>query len=122
MHQCSVEAPFKSTAIDIAGLLLKSMRGNSYFLIAVVYFTKWLEFYAIPNQIRFPATKAIISTHDSLRRCYGASESARLRPPLCTTNQTNWWNDIVACLLKARTEKPAESAITMEWFCRNARC
>jgi hypothetical protein len=50
MHQYNVRAPFERIAIDVAGPFSQSDQGNRYFLIAVDYFTKWAEAYAIPNQ------------------------------------------------------------------------
>ncbi|PNF15527.1 hypothetical protein B7P43_G16595 [Cryptotermes secundus] len=50
MHQYNVGAPFERIAIDIAGPFPRSDQGNRYLLIAMDYFTKWPEVYAIPNQ------------------------------------------------------------------------
>ena len=37
-------------AVDILGPLPKGPTGNSYILVAMDYFTKWAEVYAVPNQ------------------------------------------------------------------------
>jgi hypothetical protein len=50
MHQYSVEAQLERIAIDVAGPLPQRDQGNRYLLIAMDYFTKWPETYAIPNQ------------------------------------------------------------------------
>jgi len=50
MHQYNVGAPFERVAVDIAGPFPESDRGNRYVLVAMDYFTKWPEVYAIPNQ------------------------------------------------------------------------
>jgi hypothetical protein len=50
MHQYNVGAPFKRIAVDIAGPFPESDRGNRFLLIAMDYFTKWPDVYAIPNQ------------------------------------------------------------------------
>jgi hypothetical protein len=50
MHQYNVGAPFERVAVDIAGRFPESDRGNRYLLLAMDYFTKWPEVYAIPNQ------------------------------------------------------------------------
>jgi hypothetical protein len=42
--------PFERIAINIAGPFPQSNQGNQYLLIAMDYFTKWPEDYAIPNQ------------------------------------------------------------------------
>jgi transposase InsO family protein len=50
MHKYNVVAPFERVAVDIAGLFPDSDRGNRYLLVAMDYFTKRPEVYAIPNQ------------------------------------------------------------------------
>jgi hypothetical protein len=50
MHQYNVGAPFERVAVDIAWPFPETDRGNRYFLVAMDYFTKWPEVYAIPNQ------------------------------------------------------------------------
>ena len=50
MKQYNVGAPFERIAIDIAGPFPVSDAGNRYLLLAMDYFTKWPEVYAIPNQ------------------------------------------------------------------------
>lgn len=46
MHQY-VKAPFERIAIDNDGLFPTSERGNRYLLVAMDYFTKWPEVYAL---------------------------------------------------------------------------
>jgi hypothetical protein len=50
MHQYNVRAPFERMAIDVAEPFPLSDEGNRYVLIAIDYFMKWPEAYAIPNQ------------------------------------------------------------------------
>jgi hypothetical protein len=50
MHKHNVGAPFERIAIDIAGISPGSERGSRYLLVAMKYFTKWPEVYAISNQ------------------------------------------------------------------------
>jgi hypothetical protein len=45
-----VGAPFEKRAIDVAGPFPLSDKENRYLLIAMDYFTKWPEAYAILNQ------------------------------------------------------------------------
>ena len=42
-------APMQIVAVDILGPLPKGPTGNSYILVAMDYFTKWAEVYAVPN-------------------------------------------------------------------------
>jgi hypothetical protein len=61
MHQYNVGAPFERIAIDIAGPFPESDRGNRYLLVAMDYFTKWPEVYAIPNQEASTVADALVS-------------------------------------------------------------
>lgn len=45
-----VGAPIERIAIDIMGPLVQSDCGNKYFFVAMDYFSKWPEAYALPNQ------------------------------------------------------------------------
>jgi hypothetical protein len=49
MHQYNAGAPFERIAIHVAGPFPLSDQGNWYLLIAMDYFTKWSEAYAVPN-------------------------------------------------------------------------
>ena len=50
MKLYQVGAPMERVAVDIAGPLTTSASGNRYICVAMDYFTKWPEAYAIPNQ------------------------------------------------------------------------
>jgi hypothetical protein len=56
-----IGAPFERIAIDIAGPFPESDRGNRYLLIAMDYFTKWPEVYAIPNQEASTVADALVN-------------------------------------------------------------
>jgi hypothetical protein len=45
-----VGSPMERVAVDIAGPLTMTTSGNRYICVAMDYFTKWPEAYAIPNQ------------------------------------------------------------------------
>jgi hypothetical protein len=61
MHQYNVGAPFERIAIDIAGPFPKSDRENRYLLVAMDYFTKWPEVYAIPKQEAATVADVLVS-------------------------------------------------------------
>jgi hypothetical protein len=48
-NQYNVGTWFERIAIDVAGPFPRSNQGEQYLLMAIDYFTKWLEAYAIPN-------------------------------------------------------------------------
>ena len=61
MQQYNVGAPFERIAIDVAGPFPMSERGNRYLLVAMDYFTKWPEVYAIPNQEAATVADALVT-------------------------------------------------------------
>lgn len=61
MKLYNVGAPFERIAIDVAGPFPKSRSGNKYVLVAMDYFSKWPEVYAIPNQEATTVAEALIS-------------------------------------------------------------
>ena len=60
MSQYNVGAPMEGVAIDVLGPLPTTDRGNRYLLIAMDYFTKWPEAYAIPNQEAITVAKVLV--------------------------------------------------------------
>jgi transposase InsO family protein len=61
MHQYNVGAPFERIAIDVAGPFPRSDQGNRYLLVAMDYFTKWPEVYAISNQEASTVAEALVT-------------------------------------------------------------
>jgi hypothetical protein len=61
MHQHNVGSPFERIAIDVAGPFPRSDQGNQYLLIAMDYFTKWPEVYAIPNREASTIAKDLVT-------------------------------------------------------------
>jgi hypothetical protein len=61
MHQYNVGTPFERIAIDVPGPFPRSYQGNLCLLIAMDYFTKWPEAYAIPNQEASTAAEVLVT-------------------------------------------------------------
>jgi hypothetical protein len=61
MREYNIGAPFERIAIDVAGPFPRSDQGNRYLLIAMDYFTKWPEAYAIPNQEAATVAEALVT-------------------------------------------------------------
>lgn len=50
MHQYNIDAPFERIAVDVVGSFPQRDQGNRYLVIAMEYFKKWPDAYAVPNQ------------------------------------------------------------------------
>ena len=50
MQLYNVGVPFERIALDVAGPFPITKTGNRYILVIAVYFTKWTEAIALPNQ------------------------------------------------------------------------
>jgi transposase InsO family protein len=61
MHQRNVGTPLESIATDVEVAFPQSDQGNPYLLVAVDYFTKWPEAYAISNQEAPTVTEALVT-------------------------------------------------------------
>jgi len=55
-----VGAPMERIAIDIVGPLPVSEQGNKYMLVAMDYFTKWPEVFAIPDQEAVTVARVLV--------------------------------------------------------------
>ncbi|CAF5216319.1 unnamed protein product, partial [Rotaria magnacalcarata] len=49
MHPIVVSEPWNTVGIDLAGPLPKTRRGNSFILVVIDYFTKWIELFPLAN-------------------------------------------------------------------------
>jgi hypothetical protein len=61
VHQYNVGAPFERIAIDIAGPFPEIGRRHRYLLVAMGYFMKCHEVYAIPNQEESTVADALVT-------------------------------------------------------------
>lgn len=55
-----VGAPMERVAVDIVGPLPVTEQGNKYMLVAMDYFTKWPEVFAIPDQEAVTIARALV--------------------------------------------------------------
>ena len=61
LHTVTAGAPMQIVAADILGPLPQTSSGNRYILVAMDYFTRWAEAYAIPNQEAATVTDKLVS-------------------------------------------------------------
>ena len=47
-------------AVDVLGPLPRTSRGNRYVLVAIDYFTKWMEAYPLPDQEATTVAEALV--------------------------------------------------------------
>ena len=60
MQLYQVGAPMERVAVDVVGPLPVTDSGNRYLLVAMDYFTKWPEVYALPNQEAITVAQALV--------------------------------------------------------------
>jgi hypothetical protein len=108
MHQYNVRPLIKRIAIDVAGPFPWSDKGNRYLLIAMDYFTKWPEAYAILNQEASTVAEALVTNffchfgepwelHSNQDRNFKSRLMQKVLQCLgvkktCTCSRTVWWN------------------------------
>ena len=101
----------QTVAVDILGPLPQTSSGNRYILVAMDYFTRWDEAYAIQNQEAttvtdpisssdfhplnsYIVTRAVSSSRPSCVRCAAAWGSTKLVRLPTTHRVTDWWKDL----------------------------
>ena len=57
----TVGMPLERVGIDIVGPLPTSEKGNSYILVVIDYFTRWVEGYSIPDQTALTVADKLVS-------------------------------------------------------------
>lgn len=61
LQQYQVGAPMERVGVDVLGPFPVTERGNRYILVAMDYFTKWPEAYAIPDQSAATTAERLVS-------------------------------------------------------------
>ena len=96
-------------AVDVLGPLPRTSRGNRYVLVAIDYFTKWMEAYPLPDQEATTVAEALVQgmfsrfgTPSELHSDQGRNfeshvftanlASGRPEPPHFTLKVTGWWS------------------------------
>lgn len=60
LQQYQVGAPMECVALDILGPFPVTEQGNRYVLVAMDYFTKWPEAYAVPDQSTVTTAESLV--------------------------------------------------------------
>ncbi|MGH0120359.1 UNVERIFIED_CONTAM: hypothetical protein FKN15_067744 [Acipenser sinensis] len=60
LQQYQVGGPMERVAVDVLGPFPRSKRGNRFVLVALDYFTKWPEAYALPDQEAETVAEALL--------------------------------------------------------------
>ena len=109
LQQHRVGAPMDRVAVDVLGPLPRTSRRNRYVLVAIDYFTKWMEAYPLPDQEATTVAEALVQgmfsrfgTPSELHSDQGRNfeshvftanlASGRPEPPHFTLKVTGWWS------------------------------
>ena len=60
VHLYSSTVSMNRVAVDVLGPLPRTSRGNRYVLVAIDYFTKWMEAYPLPDQEATTVAEALV--------------------------------------------------------------
>lgn len=60
LHQYNVGTPVERIALDVAGPFGKVGAGNKFIPVAMSYFSKWDEAYAMPKQEVMPIADVLV--------------------------------------------------------------
>ena len=111
LNTITTGTPMQTVAVDILGPLPQTSSGNRYILVAMDYFTRWDEAYAIQNQEAttvtdpisssdfhplnsYIVTRAVSSSRPSCVRCATAWGSTKLVRLPTTHRVMGWWKDL----------------------------
>ncbi|XP_041929087.1 uncharacterized protein LOC121693610 [Alosa sapidissima] len=103
LQQYAVGAPMERVAVDVMGPLPVTEWGNRYVLVAMDYFTKWPEAYAVPDQSAHTTADRLVTEmfcrfgapeelHSDQGRNFKAEVFERERH-LCIHKATGWSNE-----------------------------
>ena len=86
LNPVRVGYPMQMVAVDLMGPFPESENGNSYILVAVDYFTRWMEAYAVPNQEATTVARKLAEEF-----FFWFSPPEQLHSDQGNNSNPNWW-------------------------------